>query len=287
MIKYKRLYLEITNVCNLACSFCPPTMRKQEFMKEADFKQIIDKIDGYAENLYFHVKGEPLLHPKIGDFLDISNEKGFRVTLTTNGTMLKELKELLLNKPAVKKINISLQSIEQQDNRKEYMHEVLDFVKEAVKRTSINIELRLWNLDLNNNQKINNYDLLYMIEEALMLSDKIESKIHKGNGIKLVEQVYLSQSYEFDWPDINKELIGTKGFCYGLKDQIAILVDGTVVPCCLDSEGIISLGNIFNVSDFEEIILGERARLIREGFLNRRVIEDLCRRCGYRVRFDK
>lgn len=288
MSKYKKLYLEITNICNLACSFCPTTKRKQLYMKKDEFSQILDKITGYARNLYFHVKGEPLLHPKIGDFLDISHKKGFNVTLTTNGTKLKELQEQLLSKPAISKINISLQSIQQHNSKKEYMQDILNFVQEAVKRTSINIEFRLWNLDLINIKQNNrNDDILNMIEETLGLPDKIESKIHKGKGIKLIDQVYLSQSYEFNWPNLSNDIISTKGFCYGLRDQIAILVDGTVVPCCLDSEGSIFLGNIFDKCSFEDIVTGERAKKIKDGFSNRKVIENLCQRCSYRSKFDK
>lgn len=291
MKKYKKMYIEITNVCNLECRFCPPTKRAKEFMSIGHFTQILDKIKEHADFLYFHVKGEPLLHPDLDKFLDICFEKGFKVNITTNGTRLRQLKDMLLTKPAIKQMHISLQSYEEQkdEQRTHYMEEVLDFVKEAIKNTSMKIELRLWNLELKDTNEANvqrNEALLRTIERALGLNEKLEEKICKGKGVKIAEGIYLSQSYEFEWPGLEKEVVSDRGFCYGLRNQIAILVDGTVVPCCLDSEGDIPLGNIIEVDHFEDIVTGNRAQTMVDGFSCRQVREPLCQSCGYRTRFD-
>ena len=75
------------------------------------------------------------------------------------------------------------------------------------------------------------------------------------------------------------------GFCYGMLDHVGVLADGTVVPCCLDADGEITLGNIFE-SDLSEILASPRARAIADGFKHHQKVEPLCRRCGYSKRFD-
>lgn len=290
--KFKRFYIEITNICNLNCSFCPPTARDRKFMLVDDFEIILNQIQELTDYLYFHVKGEPLLHPKIGEFLDISYQKGFKVNLTTNGHNIAKIKDIILNKPALRQISFSLQSIEETYDTKKiekYMRDILEFIKTAVKETSIIIELRLWNLNIDSQAKSNNIInqyLLRMIEKELDLNFTLVEHISKIKGDKIKDKIYLSQSSVFEWPSINRETISTTGFCYGLRNQVAVLVDGTVIPCCLDSDGIINLGNIFKES-INSILDSNRAKDIFKGFSNRKVVEPLCQRCGYRLRFDK
>lgn len=290
MRKFKKFYIEITNVCNLACKFCPKTKRKAEFMDIDTFSNILDEIKPYAEYIYFHVKGEPLLHPKLDKLLDISYEKGFKVNITTNGTLISKVKDKLLDKPSLRQINFSLHSFDGNDNngnKEDYINSIIDFAKEAVEKSNIIIAYRLWNLEKDNNlnlqRKKNNY-IIRKLEEEYNLSFNIEEKIPQCRGIKIDDRVYLNQDHEFVWPDLNNEEYSDPSFCYGLRTQIAVLVDGTVVPCCLDGEGVINLGNIKN-HRFSQIIEGERARRIVEGFNKREAIEELCRKCGYRTRF--
>lgn len=291
MRNFKKIYIEITNVCNLACKFCPQTKRKAEFMNIDTFNKILDQVKPYGEYIYFHVKGEPLLHPEIDKFLDLSYEKGFKVNITTNGTLIKKVKDKLIGKPALRQINFSLHSFDGNDKsegKDEYIDDILSFAKEAVENTNMIIALRLWNLNKDNEtnllRKRNNH-IIERIEEEFKLPYKIEEKIIPGRGIKLADRVYLNQDHEFQWPDLSNEDYGDRGFCYGLKNQIAILVDGTVVPCCLDGEGIIKLGDI-KQSSFTEIVEGDRAANILKGFSERKVLEELCRKCGYREKFD-
>lgn len=290
MKKFKKFYIEITNVCNLACNFCPQTKRKSEFMKIETFNNILEQIKPHTEYIYFHVKGEPLLHPHIDKFLDLSYEKSFKVNITTNGTLINKVKDKLLMKPALRQVNFSLHSFdgnEREVGKDEYINSIISFVKEAIDNTNMLISLRLWNLDENNAtnfQKQRNRYILEIIENAFNLPYKIEEKISPGRGIKIADRIYLNQDYEFEWPALDKEKDRRKGFCYGLRNQVAILVDGTVVPCCLDGEGVINLGNIHN-TNFSEIIEGERAQNLFEGFSRREVVEELCQKCGYRKRF--
>ncbi|WMJ81886.1 radical SAM/SPASM domain-containing protein [Clostridium sp. MB40-C1] len=290
MKKFKKIYIEITNVCNLACKFCPQTKRKPEFMKLETFSKILDEIKPHGKYVYFHVKGEPLLHPEIDKFLDLSHEKGFKVNITTNGTLINKVKDMIITKPALRQVNFSLHSFdgnEDSKNKDEYINNILLFVNEANKKTDILVSLRLWNLDKNNIlnlQKKKNHELLEIIEKEFNLDYKIEEKILPGRGIKLSDRIYLNQDNEFKWPDLKEEEDDGKGFCYGLRNQIAILVDGTVVPCCLDGEGVLNLGNI-NENHFSQIIESNRSNNIFNGFSKREAVEELCRKCGYRKKF--
>ena len=292
MRKYKKVYLEITNVCNLKCDFCPETKREAEFMSETTFNHILDQIKPYTDYIYLHVKGEPLLHPNLGSLLDISYEKGFKVNITTNGTLIDKVADTLIEKPAVRQINFSLHSFDGNEkaiSKEQYIDSILNFSGRAIVESNIIISLRLWNLDdalLTEDQRDRNLEIIHKIEENFKLPYKIQGNLSETKALKIGDKVYLNHDYEFKWPDLKEEEDFSKGSCYGLKDQVAILVNGTVVPCCLDGDGIINLGNIHEL-EFADIINGERAENIRLGFCNNNVVEELCRKCGYRKRFNK
>lgn len=292
MKKYKKVYVEITNVCNLKCDFCPETKRKAEFMSEETFIEILKQIKPFTDYLYLHVKGEPLLHPSLGRFLDVSNEQGFKVNITTNGTLIGKVAEILLEKPAVRQMNFSLHSFDGNQielSKDKYIDDILTFASRAMVESKMMISLRLWNLDealLTEDQRKRNIDIIRRIEEKFKLPYQIQGNLSEGKALKIGERVYLNQDYEFKWPDLREEEDFSKGSCFGLRHQIGILVNGTVVPCCLDGEGIINLGNIHE-SDFANIINGKRAETIKVGFCNQRIVEELCRKCGYRKRFNK
>jgi len=287
---FKRIYIEITNVCNLRCDFCPRTARKPEFMSVEAFNNILDQLKGHTRYLFFHVKGEPLLHPKIGEFLDISHEKGFNVNITTNGTLIDKVRDVLLSKPALRQINFSLHSFDGhgEDHGKDaYIENILSFIQEAMKRTEMLIAMRLWNLEESRteSERRRNHELLAVIEREFDLPYRIEERVLSERGIKIADRIYVNQDYRFRWPDLSEKEDSEGGFCYGLRSQAAILVDGTVVPCCLDGEGVINLGNIHN-TPFSEIVRGRRASRIIDGFTRRTAVEALCRRCDFRKRFD-
>lgn len=290
MKKFKKFYIETTSICNLACSFCPPTQRQAQFIKLEDFRKISDDIRPHTDYIYFHVKGEPLLHPKIDQLLDISHEKGFKVNITTNGTLLHKAAHKLLGKPALRQINFSLHSFDGHEgstDREGYITSVLSFVREATAISDLIVSFRLWNLTQDNEtnlQRSRNRATLELIEREFGLDFRIEEKVTPGSGIKLADRVYLNQDHEFDWPSLSAPEDDGRGFCHALRNQAGILVDGTVIPCCLDGEGVINLGNVHN-TPFSEIIEGERATRLYEGFSQRIAVEELCRKCGYRKRF--
>lgn len=292
MKKFKKFYLEITSVCNLACSFCPPTERQKQFISIEDFSKRLDEIKPYTDFIYLHVKGEPLLHPKLDKLLDVSHEKGFKVNITTNGTLINKNRHKLLNKPALRQMNFSLHSFDGHSgsiDKEGYVGSILTFIKEATAQSEMIVSLRLWNLtkdNMTNLERQRNREVLEIIEGEFNLQYKIEEKVVPGSGVKIAERIFINQDYEFQWPALHEEEDDGKGFCFGLRNQAGILANGTVIPCCLDGEGIIKLGNI-NDSTFSSIIEGDRAKNLVDGFSQRVAVEELCRKCGYRKRFGK
>ena len=276
-MRFSKIYLEISNLCNLSCAFCPGTRRQKRAMTEEEFAALLPKLRPWTDYLYFHLMGEPLLHPKLGRFLELAGAQGFRVILTTNGTLLQKQQEVLLNAPALHKVNISLHAFEANDLEipfSEYLDGCFRFGQAAEGEKLI--AYRLWN---QGGQDEKNAKILDAMHRFFPFQWVIERR-----GTRIGDRVYLEYGDKFDWPDLTAPDGGEAVFCYGLRDQIGILCDGTVVPCCLDHEGDIALGNLFTRS-MEEILETPRAKAIYEGFSRRKATEELCRRCGYARRF--
>lgn len=277
MKRFRKIYLEISNVCNLRCSFCPGTKRTPKIMQPDAFDALMPKLRPYTDYLYFHLMGEPLCHPHLDQYLRIAGEFGFKVILTTNGTLLRKQQEVLLTSPALYKINISLHAFEANDTSvdlHQYLHDCFEFGKAA--EGKLLVTYRLWNLggldELNNS-----------ITETLR-SYFPDQWTQERRGIRIGQRIYLESGDKFDWPDLSAPDQGDRVFCYGLRDQLGVLCDGTVVPCCLDHEGDIDLGNLFT-QELSEILETDRAKAIYNGFSDRTAMEELCRKCGYARRF--
>ena len=273
----KKVYLEITNLCNLSCAFCPGTRRKPHMLSRDEFSVLAEKIRPHADYLYFHLMGEPLLHPLLGEFLEIAGALGFQVMITTNGTLLTERGDILCESPALLKVNISLQSFEANSGGTlgEYLDSCIAFAQKA-NTAGKRCEFRLWNR--------NGLESLNPEIEARLAAAFPKPWKKSREGWKLRENLWLEPGERFDWPGLEEDDRGERCFCYALRDQAGVLCDGTVVPCCLDHEGDIPLGNLFT-QNLEEILESDRARAIRNAFSERRALEKLCRRCGYARRF--
>lgn len=276
----KRVYIEITNICNLSCAFCPGTRRDGAFMAPADFARVLRRLKGVTEHIYLHVMGEPLLHPELPALLSLAAERRFNVYVTTNGTLLGERGAALLAAPAVRKVSVSLHSMEGNgvEALTDYLEAVWDFAARA-SAAGIICALRLWNLG---GAEERNGEILAFLEDKLGAHPLSLPQPRRGSW-RLGERLYLEQAEKFDWPDLEAAEQDTR-FCLALRDQAAVLVDGTVVPCCLDHEGDIPLGNIFD-TPMEEILAAPRARALYDGFSRGKPSEALCRRCGFARRF--
>ena len=261
-MRFKKVYIEITNGCNLNCSFCIHNSRKVEYMSLSNFKLILDKIKPFTNYIYLHVLGEPLLHPRILEFIEYASSKGFFVNITTNGYMIDKLIEF----NNIRQVNISLHSydLKYKISLDKYLDNIFNVISNL---NNTYFSLRLW-VDSNYNNEI--YD--YICNRYKVTKDDILNN-------KIGKNIFFSQFHEFSWPDLNNDL-NNDGKCYGLIDHIGILVDGTVVPCCLDSKGIISLGNIFT-DQLNNILSSERVLNMINGFKNGKRCEELCKHCGF------
>lgn len=277
MKRFNKIYLEISNVCNLNCTFCPGTKRKPRVMSEEEFTVLLQKLRPWSDYLYFHLMGEPLCHPNLERYLQLAGSEGFKVILTTNGTLLAKQQEVLLSSPALHKVNISLHAFEANDLSipfDQYIDECFMFGKAAEGRKLV--VYRLWNqggLDGQNSAIINALSCYFP-----------KPWITQRRGIRIGERVFLEYGDKFDWPDLTAPEHDDHFFCYALRDQIGILCDGTVVPCCLDHDGDLALGNLLK-EELADILATDRAKSIYAGFSNRMASEELCRKCGYARRF--
>lgn len=273
---YSRVYVEITNLCNRHCTFCPGTVRAPRRMTAAEFEAVAEKLTGITGYLYYHLMGEPLTHPELPQMLAIASRLGFQSQITTNGSLLRDRGQALID-ARVHKVNISVHSFEEGSDRDyvNYIDSCLDFADRA-SREGIIVVLRLWNNGYDEGQNISTLDLA---KKKFPWDWKEEPR-----GIRIQHKLFIEHGDRFDWPDLNAGDGGDHVFCHGLRDHFGILSDGTVVPCCLDHNGDIPLGNIFE-QDVEEILNSPRAASMRQGFSRRRATEELCRKCGYARRF--
>ena len=276
-MRFRKVYVEISNICNLSCRFCPGTGRAKKAMTEEEFSVLLPKLRPYTDFLYFHLMGEPLLHPNLERFLALAGAQGFKVILTTNGTLLKKQQEMLLAAPALHKINISLHAFEANDLSVPFESYLADcFAFGCASAGKKLVVYRLWNQGGEDTQN----DEILQTMRAFFPGDWVRERL----GTRIAERTYLEYGDRFDWPDLTAREEAGQVFCYGLRDQLGILCDGTVVPCCLDHEGDIPLGNLFE-QELDDVMSTEKARGIYTGFSQRQALEPLCRRCGYARRF--
>jgi radical SAM protein with 4Fe4S-binding SPASM domain len=242
-----------------------------------EFKTVLNKIKPYTNFISFHLLGEPLCHPDLEAFLTIAEEMKFMVTIVTNGTLLNKNKDILLNSKSHYKTIISLHSFEGNDSKisfQNYLDDCFSYAKVAENKKIV--VLRLWN---NGGKDSLNNDILSRLENYFP-----KPWVQERNGTRIGERIYIEYGDKFDWPSLENDDVEEKVFCYGLRTQIGILADGTVVPCCLDNNGEINLGNIFK-SDLEEIINSQKAQNIYNGFSSRNACEELCKRCSFVRKF--
>ena len=239
-----------------------------------EFTHAATELRRVSEYIYFHLMGEPLLHPDLEEFFSIARTLGFKVMITTNGTLLREKRHILLSSPALHKISISLHAYEANTmdiSLREYLNDCLDFCRAASERSVICV-MRLWNIGGENSE---NDAILDIMKEYYPQDWKISR-----NGYKIADRVFLQWGERFDWPDEDAGKVGDCHSCYGLRDQVGVLSDGRVVPCCLDADGVITLGNIFEES-IEDILAKPRAVALKRSFETRKIKEPLCLRCGF------
>ena len=247
-------------------------------MTVEEFRLAAERLRAYTDYLYFHLMGEPLLHPELEMLLSIAGGMGYRVIITTNGTLLPKKSHILLSAQSLHKVSISLHAYEANTMGiplEEYLQGCFRFCAEAAEQGIIAV-MRLWNLGGENTE---NNRILTAMHGFFDTPDNPEWKqIYSGYRIR--DKVFLEWGEKFDWPDTEAAPVSVSHSCYGLRDQIGVLSDGTVVPCCLDAEGAAALGNLFT-TPLSAILNAPRAAALKQSFITRQITEPLCQRCGY------
>lgn len=288
--RFQKIYIEIINRCNLSCSFCPTSDRPARMMSVDEFAKIAAQVTPFTDYICLHVKGEPLMHPWLSDILAIAHQNGLKVNLTTNAVLLPEKHQLLLGETAPRQISLSLHSFDANTMHtrdfRSYLENAIDFARTFTMTTPGYISFRLWNLDgtAKADQRLRNQFILEALEQAYHLAQPIDAYVGKVHGNTIAPHTYVNFDQLFEWPDEHASDYGFNGTCHGLRHQLAILADGQVVPCCLDHNGHLALGNIF-IESLDTILRKEKSLRIIEDFRSHHIHENLCRRCGYRTRF--
>ena len=293
MPPYRQAYVEITNSCNFSCSFCPsPSLKRpRAFMDPMLFARLVPELKELCDQVYLHVLGEPLLHPRLALFLEMLEEASLPVAITTNGSLLGRQGELLLGCKVLRQVNFSLHALREPSlpvDGEAVLRSVLDFCLQALeRRPDLHVNLRFWNLEAREAQ-------------ADPWSVRVKERIVEALGVEWVPPVpgrkhrrlsgliSVHQDTRFVWPGESAQVHAPRerGFCQALHSHFAVLVDGRVVPCCLDAEGDLELGRV-QAHSLKQILSGPRSQRMRTGFGEGKLVENLCRTCDYCRRFKK
>ncbi|WP_228150963.1 radical SAM/SPASM domain-containing protein [Malaciobacter marinus] len=289
--KFRKVHIEITNICNLKCSFCPPKIKPNATMNLEKFDELNCELKSYTKELAYHIVGDPLVLSNLNDYLNISKKHGLKVNITTTANNINKKHYEALSNTILKQINFSINSYNANSHKKslnEYLQAIIDFIKYA---QSINheyfINLRIWNLDDTKSAKEFNKKVFDKINSEFESNIDIDDVYkNRPKNIRIARKIFFNFDDYFKWPSLDENVISTKGFCYGLDSHFGILCSGEVVPCCLDQNAVINLGNI-NSSKLDDILKSKRVLDIQKGFKKNILIEELCQKCDYRKRFDK
>jgi len=286
-MKFHRVHVEVTNICGLACSFCPPKLSPSKSMTLEFFEKILQQLSPYTKTLALHVMGDPLLLSNLFAYLELSKKYNFEVELTTSGYFLPKHDAKTLFFDSVRQLNVSLNSFNKNSlnlSFDEYMSSVLDICSQKIssyKKPFIN--LRLWNLDSDSSEETYNQLVFERLNSFFGIDITALMSVNPTKSLRLAPKVLLNFENYFEWPSLKSEH-SSHASCYGLSSHIGILADGGVVPCCLDGDGVINLGNLHNES-LEDILTSKRAKDIVEGFKVGFAVEELCKKCTYKDRF--
>ena len=287
--RFNKVNIEISNVCNLQCSFCPPVERENKMMSVELFRSVIEQVAPLTEQVTLHLMGDPLVHPKLSEFVQICEQHGVKIFLVTNGVLMSEIKTELLLNPIFRQVNFSLHSFHDNYGDRDptqYLEKIFYFTKRALQeRPELYVNFRLWNLSEPLGVGVQNRSMLERICRQFDFSFDESIDVRRNKSVRIKNRLHLHFDTEFTWPAIDLPVLGEKGTCYGLTSHFGILADGTVVPCCLDKEGNIPLGRVQD-SPITSILGSDRALQILSGFKKNQLVESLCQRCDYITRFN-
>ena len=285
------MHIEITNICNLKCTFCPPKILPNGTMSLEKFDDLNFQLKPYTKELAYHIVGDPLVLTNLNEYLNISLKHDLKVNITTTANNINEKHYKALMNPTIKQINFSINSYNANSHKKsldEYLNPILDFVKFAQEQKhEYFINFRIWNLDEEKSAKEFNRKVFDKINETFNTNIDLENVYkERPKNIRIDRKIFFNFDEYFNWPSLENEIVSSNGFCYGLDSHFGILTSGDVVPCCLDQNACINLGNT-NTTQISDILNSNRVKAIQNGFRKNIVVEELCQKCEYRTRFDK
>jgi len=287
--RFHKVHIEISNICNLQCSFCPAVIRDNKMMDIDLFRDIVRQVAPLTELVCFHLMGDPLVHPQLEQMIDICEEHDANIFLVTNGVLMRPEKYQLMLHRRFYQINFSLHSFFDNFPNKDpdnYLERIFAFTERAlVERPDLYLNFRLWNLNDPIGSQTPNKKMLEQICRRFSFTMPGELDVRKRKSINIKKRLYLHFDTEFIWPSLDLPVLGTAGRCYGLSSHFGVLVDGTVVPCCLDKEAAIPLGRVQDTAILD-ILGSRRAQDIVKGFKQKQLLENLCQRCQYIERFE-
>ena len=285
------MHIEITNICNLKCTFCPPKILPNGTMSLEKFDDLNFQLKPYTKELAYHMVGDPLVLSNLNEYLNISLKHDLKVNITTTANNINEKHYKALMNPTIKQINFSINSYNANSHKKsldEYLNPILDFVKFAQEQKhEYFINFRIWNLDEEKSAKEFNKKVFDKINETFNTNIDLENVYkERPKNIRIDRKIFFNFDEYFNWPSLENEIVSSNSFCYGLDSHFGILTSGDVVPCCLDQNACINLGNT-NTTQISDILNSNRVKAIQNGFRKNIVVEELCQKCEYRTRFDK
>ncbi len=283
----KYAYVEITEKCNLACPFCPsPALERRGEMPIEVFEKVLQRLRGNVSEIFLHVLGEPLLHPQFPEILELADRNGFRVNLTTNGTLIRQYAENILSSSAIRQVNFSTHAYAYlpRERAEKILDDTILFAhKLSRQRPEVYVNFRLWNASADEVSEIWNSRVIQAISRFFHAEISLQAFSVRHKSFPVFQRIYLHRDSRFAWPD-GEGNISTTGTCHGILDQCAVLFDGTVVPCCLDYRGSVSLGR-FPEDSFDDIFRGAQASQIARGFASHKLVHPFCQTCTFAKRF--
>lgn len=304
----KKIYIEISDICGLKCSFCPAPKGIRGVMDLGLFKKAVLESKHYTNLIALHILGDPLSVENLAEYLAIAKEANLKVEITTSGANLSDF-DLLLKSP-IKQVNFSLDALNEVENRDFLLGRIADFC--AYKRqnkSEVFVNLRV-------QKRARNRNLVAFLERefgvknlARFLGESAKSKGAnwdsildspanrnlEANRIKLGDKIIIDFREVFAWnvdftPLANRKNLSpqdefAKGTCLALQNHIGILANGEIIPCCMDFSGILSLGNIKDIS-IKSALTSRKAQEMLKGFRENRIVEPFCKACDYRKCFD-
>ncbi|GAA7516273.1 radical SAM/SPASM domain-containing protein [Helicobacter pylori] len=276
---FKKIYIELSDICGLQCSFCPNPKNIRGVMPLELFEKVCKEAAPLTPIITLHVLGDPCKLKNLNRYLNAAKRFSLKVDLVTSGAYLHNFETLLQD--AIYQISISLDAgLDNHNklNQHRYIQKILEFCHyKCEKNSEVFLNLRIQDGTLDKHQNLIK-PFLESFECVSLEGLKSQSRV------RLFKKSFLNIQKTFKWPNLNAQNPLNQEskipYCYGLIKQIAILSNGVVVPCCMDTQAHISLGDL-NHTPLKDILKSQKAMAIKTHFLKGEALELLCKNCSY------